>query len=183
MTVPVFDLKMKWRGQDGEQPRLGVRFQRQAFRESFEDVGNYWFRHLLPLHFEPSAFRRYGYQKRSTSWNKRKDKLKARGKFVAGSETPNVATGRGREEFTRFSTVRAFPSRVKVVTVGPRYFRFVPRAGSSQPNKIAEITAANAEDFAELVRVFEQSMAARVEAELTRRANRTRDNQGRFARA
>lgn len=101
-----------------ELPRRHRKFLNNAHRESAE------FHHKkhIPLHFQPSAYRRYGYQSRGRKYIRLKERLY--GKGVA--QLPNVLTGNTRRVFRTQRQITATASNARLI------LRFPFKGGSGR---------------------------------------------------
>ena len=136
----------------------------------------YWHEFFMPLHFQESASRRYGYQPRSGSgeppyipkgkpdsmgytrlvknpkylWRKKREK---------GHTRPLVWSGRS-EQAARYIRITSSPRRgVGVLFSLPKYF-YAYRKDLKQPDKVGELLLVLDEEAAEMGRAAEKAMAA-----------------------
>jgi len=144
---------------------MSVRAYKEATRKGFKALGEYWFENMLDSHFEPGAERKYNYRPRSADWIKGKTRGAAKEKNInGGAHVANVWTGRMRDALTRYTRVRAFPTRATLIMVGPPYIKTRHKPESNQPNKAAEVTRVTTRQSRELSRV----LRATVEKEFNR---------------
>ena len=138
---------------------MSTRAFKEATRKGFKVIGEHWHEHMLPSHFEPGANRKYNYRKRSADWIRGKTRGQARERNVFGSaHVPNVWTGRMRDALTRFSRIRAFPTRSTLVMTGPPYINMRFQAGSNQPDKAKEVTTVTTRQGRELSRLLRSTI-------------------------
>ena len=107
MTAPGTKVTVTFNPPPEELPRRHRKFLNNANRESAE----FHFKKHIPLHFDPSAFRRYGYQDRGKSYIKLKEKLY--GKDIA--KLPNVLTGNTRRVFRTQRQITATASGARLI--------------------------------------------------------------------
>ncbi|OQB96826.1 MAG: hypothetical protein BWX86_00538 [Verrucomicrobia bacterium ADurb.Bin122] len=127
----------------------------RAAVQALEDLGAKWHGDYLPLHFEPSAFNRYGFQARSARYTKRK---------VAryGTSRPMVWTGQLERAATSSAAVAATSAGVAVrFSSGARALNFSSRR--NYPDLRAELTAVAPEEPERFARYLD----ARVRERLT----------------
>lgn len=146
-----------------QPPDVSARKWREFSREAHREQGLHWHAHLLPLHFTPQARFRYGHQPRAAKTRERKRKAAAAGKARDGGLIDNVWTGLLRQSLQSVATVRAFPSRVSIQMLGPRYITMRPFK-SNQPDKAAEITAVTDDERRTLERILSEGITRRLAA-------------------
>lgn len=139
---------------------------REIMPKAHADQGEHWVHEFLPLHFRPGNAERYGFQPRTTTYLATKRKLARRGKAKEGGLVSLVLTGATRDAITRIVAVRGYPTRATVTMVGPRYVTFRPfrKMGSTQPDKVAEITAVTDAEQRELADVLHRQATERLDA-------------------
>ena len=110
----------------------------------------WWQENILPGHFKTSAARKYGYQRRTSKYQKRKRKK--------GSPPALVFSGKARDRLTRPSFFQA--KRIGKAAKGKfligsdlRYFYMQARSkkGRLHPNKPAELTSFISREEQEMV--------------------------------
>lgn len=154
-------------------PEVSIRAWRNGMREAWRTVGQHWQQQLLPRHFRRGAAATYNHKPRTAEYLRRK-KLAGRGtgplaKFARrlgmavkyGGEVDNVLTGRMEEALRLPARIIAFPTRVTIRMIGPRYMTFNPRVGGSQPNKPAELTRLTTEEREDLSQRYQAEVLAR----------------------
>lgn len=104
-----------------------------ATKAGFEAVGAMWHEEMLPDHFLASASSRYHYRPRSRAYLARK--LKG-----GHGRDPLVYRGLMKELLTSSRITRAFPTRVTIRMIGPRYVTMRTISGLAQ-NVQAKIRA------------------------------------------
>jgi hypothetical protein len=127
-------------------PEASVRQWRACMKEAFEEQGRVWHSEFLPRHFEPYAAAKYGYQDRGKKYQQYKE-LAARGlgpyryqgPVLEGGKVALVFTGLLKRTMIEPARIRAFPTRVTIRMIGPRYITMKPYK-TRQPDKAAEIT-------------------------------------------
>ncbi len=98
----------------------------------------YWHEKILPRHFKPQAKSKYGHQRRTKRYRKRKLTDAKRGKAILGGVVDNVRTGLLMESLMGLGLVQAFPTRAVLTMFGPSYL-MVRLRSTSQPDKASEI--------------------------------------------
>lgn len=130
------------------------------------DVGAAWKKTMLPRHFRSGAATKYGYQRRTNAWQRRKMRSPVR---ASDAHLPLVYTGTLRRMVKRDANVRAFPTRATVNLPGPKYLTSRPNPtgrGRNRPNMGNEITTVTADEVHELDVIAEKSYERRLTAEL-----------------
>lgn len=107
MTTPGSKVTVTFAPPPEDLPRRHRKFLNNAHREAAEF---HWKKHI-PLHFDPSAFRRYGYAPRGRSYVKLKARLY--GEEVA--RLPNVLTGNTRRVFRTQRQITATASNARLI--------------------------------------------------------------------
>lgn len=106
-------------------------------KEGMQDVADEWQQKILPLHFEPFAAAKYGYQPRKQSTVKRKRGLSRRGKVEKGGNVSLVHSGDLEKQMQRAGVVRVYPTRVTVIKPAGSYITDRPRG--DRPNMMREL--------------------------------------------
>lgn len=147
-------------------PEVSIRHWRDAMKDAWTKLGEKWHREMLPLHFREDSKRKYRHQPRSTRYIAEK-RAAAGGtgwwfRFAqrigrtiqGGGNTDNVLTGRMRDALLQSPRLIAFPTRLTIRMIGPRYMTFVPNPNGMQPHKGAEITRLTQAEEAQLREFF-----------------------------
>jgi hypothetical protein len=149
-------------------PDVSIRQWRTGMRDAWRGVGQHWQQQMLPRHFTRAAAGMYGHKPRTAKYLARKrrggfNRFAARlGMTVKyGGEVDNVLTGRMEESLRLPARIIAFPSRVTIRMIGPRYMTFNPRVGGNQPNKPAELTRLTSDEREELSDKYHRDVLAR----------------------
>jgi len=114
--------------------------------ETFKEIGEVWHKKYLRRHFQLSAFREYGYAKRSKRYEQRKLK-----RF--GHMRPLVYTGRMQRALTGSALVRSSARGVTVRMTGPKWLKgFMSMLGryGTGPDKAKEVTTISEREGNEL---------------------------------
>lgn len=114
-------------------PEHTLRELRQAVKSGLKRLVEQWHQRALPEHFEPIARRRYGYQRRTQRYQKRKLRVKHH-------DNPLVWSGTLRDTATRRAAVTGSSKQARVRIRVPYYVRARSRSGCG-PNLEAELTA------------------------------------------
>ncbi len=146
---------------------LSKRAWNEMQRESWSAVSDRWEKKILPLHFQPFAAAKYGYQQRAASTKKRKRRDARRGRAKKGGSVALVHSGLLEEQMRRSGISRVFPTRFTLVKPAANYVTNRPRNG--RPNMVAEITKVIPSEERQLARIFEKTMIDR----LARARNKT----------
>lgn len=100
----------------------------KAMREAHQAQGIYYHTELVPGHFKVGASDKYAYARRSSKYLERKRRMWERrsrlpnGQYVEGSGlTDLVLSGDMRDQVTKKSVIRPYPTRVTIAMDGPRY--------------------------------------------------------------
>jgi len=121
-------------------PDLVRRELHEVTRMAHYAMGQVWATQLLPEHFQPSATQAFGYQPRTAKHNKHKRALAAIGQAEDGGTSPLVVSGRLRRALLRARhMIRAYPTRVTIDLVGPKYWKYRRWPGS--PDMVREVLA------------------------------------------
>ena len=110
---------------------------RGLFSESMGDAIKVWGRRFLPLHFTPSARRRYDYAKRTKAYEIRKA-------YTKGHRRPLVWSGESERAARRAMEVQTFSGRARArgVLRGPRHLFIRNPIGVDKTDEITRIIPA-----------------------------------------
>lgn len=134
------------------------RVQNEIHRAAFYEVGKRWQQKWLPRHFNQGNVRRYGYKRRSKSWQRRKQReAQSSGKVKKGGRVALVYHGDAERLLEKRHAIRAFPTRATINMHGPRYVRMTPR-GRNRPTLGKEITTVIDEELQDLNDVAEKAL-------------------------
>lgn len=117
----------------------------RAMKKVYERIGLRWATEYLPMHVEPGAEQRYGYQPRSENTMKKKMRLAAKG-FVPQPVRALVDRGRLAQHLQRPHLVRGFPTRVNVRVQTPidkrtkRAYVLINPRDPNRPNLYKELS-------------------------------------------
>lgn len=129
---------------------------RAAARVAMQAVGDYWIKNYLPLHFQNTAFFRYGYTPRNPAYRKRKRNQAIIGDAQAtGEDLPLVFSGRSRERAKQARTVAKAPSSTQAfadVIIDAPALNFRPTG--SRIDMRAEVTRVNQQEAETLSDLF-----------------------------
>lgn len=131
---------------------------RQMQRNGMRDVGEYWFRNMLPQHFTPQAKQLYEHRPRSRKYQLNKENLAQRGIVKLGGRVDNVFRGYAMQSIKSTAIIRGFPTRCTVFMHGPDYLRMKFKAGTNQPNKTREIVTTTPKESEQLKQILVKSM-------------------------
>lgn len=141
-----------------------------------QSVGEYWHKSIFPGHFTPGAETRYGYEKRTDAYMKKKRQYGVgQGRYVA-----NIFSGKSARWMQSMGYTTATSDKATVHLPAPAYFRkpFIGTirfaSGKSmtirrQPDKPSEVTRVNAADM-EKIKRFSQSKLDELISKSTSRA-------------
>ena len=76
-----------------------------------QDVAIEWQRKYSPLHFQPFAGARYGYQKRAAATLDKKRRMAAKGKLAGGTVLDLVMSGLLSQQMAREGILTVYPTR------------------------------------------------------------------------
>lgn len=145
---------------------------RAAARLAMQAVGDHWIRTYLPLHFQNTAFFRYGYTPRNPGYRKRKRAQAIIGEAQAlGEDLPLVFSGRSRERAKRARTEAKAPSRNRAfadVIIDAPALNFRP--AGSRIDMRAEVTRVNQQE----AEVLSDLLAKRLDQELVKAGKKKR---------
>jgi len=133
-------------------PGVSARRHREWMRAAFFAQGNHWQQQILPSRFVAGTS--YPRKKRTEKYLRQKLNAARRGKAILGGLVDNVYTGFLRDKLTAPASIRAFPTRVTVRMVGPRYIGMRVYQ-SNQPDKAKEllwVSAAEQKKLREVLR-------------------------------
>ena len=116
-------------------------------KQAFELIGRRWHREILPDAFRPDAKTKHRHKKRTEKYRKGKQRAAQRGganrnriftPILMGGVVDNVYSGDMMQAVLRTKIIKAFPTRLTVTSVGPKYLstNFI----INQPNKKKELT-------------------------------------------
>jgi len=122
------DLRLRF---DVTSEEVSTRALREASREGFFAVGQYWDRHFKMRHFETGAEDLYHYQARTPAYLARKKRgwIRRGGQrypVPGGGLLPLVYSGDTRAAVRQRLYPRAYPTRVTLQLPTPRYIRIRP---------------------------------------------------------
>jgi hypothetical protein len=127
-----------------------------AGRVAMRAVGGYWVRTYLPLHFENTAFFRYGYTARNPAYRKRKiNGGTLGGEQSIGEDRPLVWSGRSRERAKAARVEAKAPSGSKAyaeVVIDAPALNFRPVG--SRIDMRDEVTRVNQQEISVLSDIF-----------------------------
>lgn len=174
-TTPGTKVTVTFNPAPEDLPRRHRKFLNNAHREAAE------FHHKkhIPLHFQPTAYRRYGYQSRGRNYVRMKERLF--GKGVAN--LPNVLTGTTRRVFRTQRQITATASGAKLILRFPfkggtgrlldaaalqrlGRSKLTQRQLNGQRNiisRVAEMETTIPEEYAAIAKVIEASYQRQVE--------------------
>lgn len=140
-------------------PDVSIRAWRTGMKEAWRTVGLHWQQQMLPRHFTRAAAANYSHKPRKAKYLEKKRRLKLR----YGGEVDNVFTGRMEKSLRQPARIIAFPTRVTIRMIGPRYMTFNPNTakGSNQPNKPAELTRLTGDEREDLSLRYHTEVLAR----------------------
>lgn len=126
---------------------IGARRWGKWSKNAFEQIGRRWHKEVLPEHANPSGSKKHPHKKRQSKYRKSKQRAARRGgtkrnnvftPVVMGGVVDNVFSGDMMRALLRTKIVKAFPTRLTVTSVGPKYLNtnFV----INQPDKKQELT-------------------------------------------
>lgn len=145
---------------------------RAAARVGMQAVGDYWIANYLPLHFQNTAFFRYGYTPRNPSYRKRKRAQAILGHAQAiGEDLPLVFSGTSRERAKQARAVGKAPSSKMAtadITIDAPALNFRP--AGSRINMREEVTRVNNQEVGVLAELFTK----RFDQELVRMGKKKR---------
>ena len=139
------------------KPTIGVKRLNAITKQGFANVGLYWDEHMLPNAFAAGAARRHHHKPRSRKWREKKVALAKVGVGEEGGTRNLVFTGETRRSIQDYAVVRAFPRRVRVTMIGPRYITMTPK-DPNMPNMGAEITHCTPGQVRRLMAVMHDSI-------------------------
>lgn len=145
---------------------LSARARNRVLKGVFHAIGTKWTEDMLPNHFKVAATAKYGYQKRTDKYLRRK--LRA-----GHGYTPLVYTGLLKRSLVNFAQrVMAFPTRATVRLVGPSYLTINYKPG--RPHLAREILTVASDERQELTDHGHDVMFKLLEKEAAAAAKRKR---------
>jgi hypothetical protein len=124
--------------------RQTAKIFRAARKPALAETVGYWHESMMPGHFTHGAIIKYGYQRRSPGWEKRKRRLK-------GHNRPLVFSGRSRRQAIRQVKLSSTSKRGVAAMNLPRYFyQYIAAPGSKAPNKYLELVKTTAKEIKQL---------------------------------
>lgn len=123
---------------DTAPPEVSQRRFRQLSRDGYQALGEAWWRRYLPDHFAIYARMKYGFQRRTAKWLKRKLALAAIGRVQDGGRVDLVATGNARELLERDAHIRSTADSCTVEMEAPWYM--TRKLGGRHPDMADEVT-------------------------------------------
>lgn len=142
-----------------QPPEVGKRKWRECTKAGYEAMGRFWHKNYLSDHFNRAANTKYQHQPRKVKYLKNKQRggrRKVDGVWITiqyGGQVDNVYSGRLESLMKSPAVIQAFPTRVNVKMVGPRYVSMRPWK-SGQPNKGREISTVTEEQQTQLEKVL-----------------------------
>lgn len=141
-------------------PETTARQFRQLWIDECKREVDEWHRRYLPLHFETSASKRYGYQPRTARYMKAKARRK-------NHQRPLTWSSQMAEMVQQSVRIEASRSGAKGILHGPRYlYQFNKKVGA--PDKAKEITATIPEEIRDMGERIKRRMAIRMQRDRTR---------------
>jgi hypothetical protein len=129
-------------------PRALKRGFGKVIKESLQEAGMLWHRRYLPDHFRRGAASKYGYQKRTADYMKRKARRK-------GHQAPLVFSGDLKRTVTRTAHVGGTSKQVKVSMPAPWYATRNWKTRGTMPDMPKEITKSTDAQVRRLARIVE----------------------------
>lgn len=106
-----------------QPPDVSKRAWRRVKKEAHFEQGMHWHQRMLPLHFRAGARRRYGYDPRSAAYERRKNRLHARGRIAGRGGADLVYSGESRRTLRQSRVVTSTPSKARITMLAPAYFK------------------------------------------------------------
>jgi hypothetical protein len=151
-------------------PGVSARRHREWMRAAFHAQGLHWQTQILPTRFRANAS--YPRKKRTEKYLRQKANAAAKGK-IRDASIDNVYSGFLRDKLTAPAVIRAFPTRVTIKMVGPRYITMRVYQ-SNQPDKAKELLWVSPSEIQKLRKVllaeYERQRAAAAPATETHTA-------------
>ena len=119
--MALFEFDVIFKEQGITQKSVQRKIATQAIKETMQEVGEYWHRHMLEPHFQPGAEVKYGYHSRQEKWRARKVRQ-------TGQDVDLVFTGRMRDMMTSFARISGTSKRVRIQMDGPDYVYYHNKA-------------------------------------------------------
>lgn len=144
---------------DDRPPDVGIRKFREISRDGMAEVGNLYETAFKMRHFEEGASSRYGYRPRTEGHKKKKARAVARRSFKISPDANRdlIMSGALRRAVGMRHVARAYPTRVTVTMPTPSYAQMKPKRGN-MPNLGAEITAVTGDEYAQMQKVYHDSV-------------------------
>jgi hypothetical protein len=120
----------------------------KVIKESMQEAGMLWHRRYLPDHFRSGSASKYGYQKRTAKYMKRKAHKK-------GHQTPLVFSGDLKRSATRMAHVGGTSKQVKVSMDAPWYATRSWKTRGTMPDMSKEMTKTTDDQVRRLARIVE----------------------------
>ena len=142
-------------------PKAMKRGLGKIVKEAMQEAGALWHRRYLPEHFRQGAASKYGYQKRTSAYMKRKARYQ-------GHQRPLEFKGDLKREATRMAHITGTSKRVTVNVSVPWYVNRAWKTRSSMPDLEKELTKATSGEERRLARVVEQLSTRKLDQVQTR---------------
>lgn len=143
-------------------PAMKRKRRNDIFKATWLDLGKYWRKQMLPLHFTHRGGRKYGYSPRKGEapggGRPTRGTYTYRKKKLFGHTRPLEFTGKGKQEALTSKKYRA--TRDKVDVILPRKFNL--RHPNSKVNMREEITAVTMDEITRLVRRFTNTLVRKM---------------------
>jgi len=141
-------------------PESTLRQLRPTVKTHLKAIGSLWHKEFLPRHFRRGAQRRYGYQRRSQRYLKRKQRAAERGMIPRSSlGKPLVFTGVSEEQISRRSDITSTSKRARVKMSAPKHF-FQHRKDYGQSDKVEEVTRIVEQEATAMAKELSDAIAA-----------------------
>lgn len=151
----------------GEDIGLSKKAARDAVRETHNDIGHFWHKRFLRLHFMAAALFRYGYKQRTRKTQRRKRQLAERGEVEEGGLVPLVWSGRMKREIMGMPVVQATPAKVVVRMIAPNY---VMARGRRMYKEITAVTDSEVQQISQYAQDRHDKITARLSRPVKRRS-------------
>ena len=132
------------------EPKRQSRIFRDVTKEAMHAGGEFWFDHLLPIHFTPAGRDRYDYRPRTEEHVARYGPQE----LVVSGDTETLALA------SRSTGIRAFPTRLRLTLATPKYIPQRPRSRKQPP--MAEEIFAVSDDETKQIEAVEQTHAVKL---------------------
>jgi len=147
-------------------PDFSRRGWKEVQRAAMQAAAEHWDEAMMPGHFEQNARSRYGYQPRSSGYQKSKIKAVMRGKARGGMDM--VFSGLTQDSAMKRPLIKAFPTRARVDLLVPSYIKMIPNPHGSRAaapalgDELTRVIYEEAEELAGVaVGVMQQALAPR----------------------